>query len=742
MPARFSGFGTYAATLGAGGAPRAPNVTGFLDAMKRILAFVLLALVACANDPVGPAAQRVQLSVVGGDIIYGPANVALPEPLQVVAVDDVTKLPVEGIAIEWRVTSGTGAILPASSTTDINGVAGTTFQPAAVGTYRVRASAERGTTDPEFEIRVVPAPQITAVEPALITTGGTVIVRGSNFSPIADHNAVLFAGVRGTIQSATATELRVTVPSCLPSRNVGVTVALGFATSAATQVQATGTGGTTLTLTVGASRTFSDPAELTCMRLPGGVADAIYLLTAHNVATVHTPPLRFELRALTAGAVTNVVAAAAATGDFAGSFELGLRQRERALLQTTLDEGVAAFAPAARSMRVPQVGERENFNVLTRTSTFETVNATARIVSNRAAIYVDDEAPAPGFSMADLQRFADLFDNPIYPTNVEIFGQHSDIDGSQRVTILFTPRVNALTPPGQTSFAAAYFYGCDLLPKNRCSGSNLGEIFYAMVPVPAGTRWGDARSLTDVLRIVPPVLAHEFQHMIHFARRGETTDALWLSEALAHTAEELVGDALQAQGATAALVANFKTPNYSRAQSYLRASATISMLAEEPPGTLELRGGAWLFLKHLRGHYGENDLLARLTASTRSGVANVTQETQKPWSTLLRDFGVAIWADGAPEFAGNRPDSPQQIFNNFDPRAVLNTLPGGFTLQPPTLSWGDFFVSGSIAASSQTHFRLVAPSGGGANLNFVLSGPRGAPFDATAATHFTILRVR
>jgi hypothetical protein len=208
---------------------------------------------------------------------------------------------------------------------------------------------------------------------------------------------------------------------------------------------------------------------------------------------------------------------------------MGLRRRERELLRESLDEGAGAvFAPSARIVRVPQVGEHASFNVLTPTNTFQKVNATARIVSTRAAIYVDDEAPANGFSTQDLQRFADLFDNPIFPTDSTIFGATSDIDNNQRVVILLTPRVNALTPRGQQSFAAAYFYGCDLLARSRCSGSNLGEIFYALVPDPAG-QWSDSRSVDLVLRTVPRVLAHEFQHMIQFARRGNTTDVLWLS---------------------------------------------------------------------------------------------------------------------------------------------------------------------------------------------------------------------
>jgi hypothetical protein len=591
----------------------------------------------------------------------------------------------------------------------------------------------------------VATPQITAVEPAAITTGGTVIVRGSNFSPIADHNAVLFDGVRGAIQSASETELRVTVPQCLPNRTVAVTVALGFAVSASQQVQATGTGGTTLTLAPGGSATFADPAALSCIRLPGGIGNAVYLLTVHNVASTHAPPVRFELRVLTAGTVTNIVGTPSPTVDFAGSWEMRLRRQERALLRDALDEGgPAAFAAAARIAQVPEVGQGASFNVLTPTNEFVKVNATARIVEDRVVIYLDDTAPANGFSPQDLQRFADLFDNPIYPTDVAVFGEPSDIDNNQRVAILFTPRVNALTPRGQgNSFAAAYFYGCDLLARSRCSGSNLGEIFYAMVPDPTG-QFSDVRTVATVLNVVPPVLAHEFQHMIHFARRDLTTDALWLSEALAHSAEELVGDALIAQGATA-LGASFKAQNYTRAQRYLAASSSTSLLAEDSPGSLELRGGAWLLLKHARGHYGGDALLTRLTASTRSGVANLTQETGSAWSTLLRDFGVAIWADGAPDFpVGVVPDSARQVFRDFDPRAVLAGVPqsGGYALQARPLTWGDFAEDHPLAAASQLHFRLAAPADGGPNLNFVLSGPRGAPFDQNAVTQLTILRMK
>ena len=49
---------------------------------------------------------------------------------------------------------------------------------------------------------------------------------------------------------------------------------------------------------------------------------------------------------------------------------------------------------------------------------------------------------------------------------------------------------------------------------------------------------------------VPSILAHEFQHMIHHNERiiergASNREAVWLSEGLAHMAEDLVGEELR-----------------------------------------------------------------------------------------------------------------------------------------------------------------------------------------------------
>jgi hypothetical protein len=227
--------------------------------------------------------------------------------------------------------------------------------------------------------------------------------------------------------------------------------------------------------------------------------------------------------------------------------------------------------------------------------------------------------------------------------------------------------------------------------------------------------------------------------MIHFARRGLSTDALWLSEGLAQTAEELVGDVFLARGETALAIA-MKNGNHSRAAFYLSGPQRTSLIAEAPPGTIEQRGAAWLFLKYLRGHFGENDLLHRLTNSTRSGVSNITAETNREWSSLLADFGIALWADDAPELRG--PLDPRHTFPNFDLRDAMEGV-GGLPLRPQTLQWQDFNVSGSLPTASQAYYTLTAPNNTSAPpINFVFSSAQGAAFALNDRTQLSILRVR
>ena len=225
----------------------------------------------------------------------------------------------------------------------------------------------------------------------------------------------------------------------------------------------------------------------------------------------------------------------------AGTSAFG-RGRKRSLQPAPAQAAPSAGQPGATEpAAVPALGERRTFQVWRGANDFEDVSAVAEWIGAEVAIFVDENAPSGGFDADDYEEFAGRFDDVIYPEVTDLFGGPSDLDANERVIVLFTPVVNSLTPSGSTGFIGGFFFGNDLLPEN--TGSNRGEVFYALVPDPTGIH-SDPRTRKTVLDVVPAVLAHEFQHMVQFNQRFLLLDAgqeaLWLAEALAQMAEEVV----------------------------------------------------------------------------------------------------------------------------------------------------------------------------------------------------------
>ncbi|HSJ14607.1 MAG TPA: IPT/TIG domain-containing protein [Longimicrobiales bacterium] len=700
-----------------------------------VAVLTVLAVGACGGDGIGPQSPRVQVAALAGDVQFGLPGELVGEPLQVVATDPVSEQPVAGVRIEWTVVGGSAAVLSATSTTDSRGVASTELRLGSqLGAYQVEARAERMVGSPAgFTAHAVERPIITDVTPGSGEPGDVLTISGSNFNPFADYNSVLFDGLGGRVLSATATQLTVVVPACVRTHTTALRVALGGVVSEPYSIATVAGTLDALSLAPGAAHVSADPAELACLALPGGVPGASYLVVPQNAATIHSVGMPFELTALSGSPLVALLAGGLAPG--AEQWEARLRERERAIFDALAQPAITGQALD------PQLGERRAFRVLTSDQQSTVlVTAEVRAISLRAIIFVDLTAPAGGFTTADLQNFGQLFDDPIYPTVSGVFGAPSDIDANSRVIILLTPRVNALTPRGSTSYTAAYFYGCDLVSRTRCADTNSGEIFYSLVPDPQAL-FGDARSAADLLRNVPPVLAHEFQHMISFAQRAQSLDALWLSEAIAHSAEDLVGDVF-AQRGDATRARDFRRQNYLRAHRYLSQVRNTSLLSGEEQGTVEMRGGVWLLVRYLRGHFGGNQLLARLTQTTLSSTQNVTAQTGKPWTELLAGFGLALYADGATELAG--VSVPVRFtFPDFDPRTAITQEVGSYPLQLTTQTLGDGGITGELPSASSAYLRLDAPSGSSyAPVHLVFSGLRGGAFRPSTVPQLSIMRLR
>ena len=739
------------------GVPLAGTVCGARS--RAILAMAgVLTLAGCSREPVAPGLDPLEIVVAGGEEQHGTAGTELPDPLRVIVRNAGSRLPVEDVTVRWVVTGGDAQLQgPEATVTDEAGAAemtirlGSTEGPVTIVATVVEQEGPRA----ELRAYVVGTPRLTSVEPLEAPVGATLVLGGENFSPVADQNLVYFSDVRARVLEASGTRLEVEVPTCLPQRDdVRVRVALGAVSSGTIGVAVT-EGGPVEALLPGQYVDLSDPDGGACVRLPGERVDgapAEYIIIPQMTGTIAGARYPMRLAWLAQSAVVTAppgpsgVGLTAPASDFArrpaadvqGAFDLRLREEEARLLERRLAAGGpgptpsgAARAPDAPAA-VPTVGESRTFWVFNGSddpdARFDEIRATARHVSARAVVYVDDASPAGGFEAGDLEDVGARFDAPIHARVTESFGAPSDLDGNDRVVILFTPVVNRLTASGSNSFVGGFFYGRDLLPE--LSNSNAGEVFYALVPDPDAEH-GDARTRRQVLDVVPSILAHEFQHMVHFServvRRGGSQDALWVLEGLAQMAEELVARDYPAP-ADSAEAELFRDGNRRRALLYLEQPDTVSLIVSSGSGSLAERGAGFLFMLYLHQQDGA-DVLRRLTQTTLTGTANIEAQTGTTWEELFPRWTTAVFFDRGDGVTG------PFTYPDFDlPRFLVDPSP--FHL--PTGGQGDFAFTTELRASSMRYIRLLPPDGG--TLTLTMGGAHGGPFTSGAGASLRVMR--
>jgi hypothetical protein len=149
---------------------------------------------------------------------------------------------------------------------------------------------------------------------------------------------------------------------------------------------------------------------------------------------------------------------------------------------------------------------------------FVTVSATLALKTAHAYFYVQQ-----GFHVdpAALQRSAATWEQHTYPTDHALYGMEwtPGVDDDPHITIF-----NGQLPPG----IAGYFSGEDLFPRVVNAYSNQRKMIFM-----------NLANLTLGASTYDEVLAHEFQHMIHF--HLHPADEAWINEGDSVLAQELNG---------------------------------------------------------------------------------------------------------------------------------------------------------------------------------------------------------
>lgn len=269
-----------------------------------------------------------------------------------------------------------------------------------------------------------------------------------------------------------------------------------------------------------------------------------------------------------------------------------------------------------------KIGSKERFWVLdSKTDTYTQVDATLQLVLDHALVYVQDGLPV---DQQALEQSSRAFNDRIYPRDREIFGEEwsPGIDGDQRLTILNCK---------MTGGVAGYFYSPDEVPRSANRYSNEREMFY-MDPKVAGLG----------TEFYLQVLAHEFQHMIHWNQMKQ--GAIWFNEGLSELAPELNG---------------LSSDQFERA--YIAApDLQLTDWRAEPGENAGHYGAAHLFLSYFNERYG-NVMPPKELIRAKAGdnlhvfadAAHKTQPAVRSFDDLFADWAVANLVDDQ-SLAGGR----------------------------------------------------------------------------------------
>lgn len=330
-------------------------------------------------------------------------------------------------------------------------------------------------------------------------------------------------------------------------------------------------------------------------------------------------------------------------------------QRDRAVMQRARERVVAA--PARWS--AAKFAERKTFHLFTGEDDLldpkRYVAAPARLarVGRHCAVYVDADAPAARELVDEVVR---VFDDRVYPSARATFGEHRDVDRNGKLTILLTSWLDRLSG-GKVSLSG-FVRGADFYRDVEAPFSNQCDMLYLNASLEPGPH-------------LTTIIAHEYTHAITFCEHvfGEylpggqgRDDEAWLSEAVAHVAENLHGE-------------GWSNLDY-RVSTYLSAPHRYRLVVPDyfHEGLWRChgsRGATYLFLRYCVDRCGEG-VLGELSQSNLAGVENIETAAQTPFAELFRGWTAAT---AVASVVGPSPDNRSPLLGRLERRLLAGVRP-------------------------------------------------------------------
>lgn len=176
-----------------------------------------------------------------------------------------------------------------------------------------------------------------------------------------------------------------------------------------------------------------------------------------------------------------------------------------------------------------EVGDQASFNTYNlEHNCNEKIKATCKKIGKHCYIYVQNGQKV---DQKTIDKLANAFDNKIYPTDRQMFGNEwsPGIDDDPRITLLLLDIKDGYNPStGNYAYTGGYFNAGDCYTKAKYPTSNQKEMLYL-----------DINPSDPTSDKFLSVVAHEFQHMIHW--NHDPKEYTWLNESMSQLAPYLCG---------------------------------------------------------------------------------------------------------------------------------------------------------------------------------------------------------
>lgn len=284
-----------------------------------------------------------------------------------------------------------------------------------------------------------------------------------------------------------------------------------------------------------------------------------------------------------------------------------------------------------------KVGDQETFWV-TNVDTVENfqTKATLRYVGDHIYFWIENGVK---YDEGNLKRLGDTFENQMYPTDREFFGSEPSpgVDSDPRIYLLFVRGTGASN--------AGYFSTPDVYNPLIKEYSNGHEMFFF-----------NADNLALDSEETYGVLAHEFQHMIHF--NTDRNESSWINEGFSMVAEHING-----------------YPAYFDYYYVTNPDINLTDWSPEPGSNGPHYGQSFLYLTYFLDRFGE-DATKEVVKHPENGLASIDEtlaelnitdpQTGKAVTAddVFMDWAATMWlqdssvGDGRYHY-NNYPDAPQ-----------------------------------------------------------------------------------